>query len=119
MKKVIKFFKIKYISLTKIRLYAKIKEKVRGERMNYEEFEEEIESIGCSNGKTFKVIEGSFHYYIMWGKKTLASVNKSTTGLINTNNQDFEALEEKIRLKLLDIIYKFARTPIEERGYSE
>jgi hypothetical protein len=47
MKKVIKFFKIKYIPLTNIRLYTKIKEKVRGERMNYEEFEEEIESIGC------------------------------------------------------------------------
>lgn len=87
--------------------------------MNYEEFVEVIESIGRSNGKIFKVIEGSFHYYITWGKKTLASVNKSTTGLMNTNNQDFEALKEKIRLKLLYIIYKFARTPIEERDYSE
>lgn len=87
--------------------------------MNYEEFVEVIESIGCSNGKTFKVIEGSFYYYIIWGKKTLASVNILTTGLMNTNNQDFEALEEEIRLKLLDIIYKFARTPIEERDYSE
>ena len=92
---------------------------VMSEKITLKEFKEAIHRIGINNGKNFTVTEGRFYYHIDWDKKSLASVGKTTTGVISTTFEDFVEMGENLRQHLFDVIYKLANTPIEERGYSE
>ncbi|MDK7354944.1 hypothetical protein QP518_04195 [Peptoniphilus harei] len=87
--------------------------------MKTKEFKKTIESIGLYYDKYLRVEEGSYVLYIeiqIEGEfKIIATVNKSTNYLIGINYQCFSEMEERLRQSLLDAIYKFTSTPIEER----
>ena len=86
-----------------------------GRKMKIEEFKEEIDSIGFYNDKDLKVTEDHFDFCVQNGSTMLATVSKSTTGIIDTNYQWFAETEEGLRKDLFDVIYKFASTSIPER----
>lgn len=83
--------------------------------MKVEEFIEAIESIGFYNGKDLKVTENDCEFYIQNGNIVLAIIDKTANCLIDICYQNFLGLEEGLRQELLDVIYKFASTSIEER----
>lgn len=87
--------------------------------MKTKEFKKTIESIGLYYDKYLRVEEGSYVLYIeiqIEGEfKIIATVNKSTNYLIDTNYQWFAETEEGLRKDLFDVIYKFSSTPIPER----
>ncbi len=83
--------------------------------MKIEEFKEEIDSIGFYNDKDLRVEESQFEYVIKDGSIFLATVSKLTTYLIDENYVGFMELTEGLRRDLLDAMYKFASTPLDER----
>lgn len=95
------------------------KNKNGGGRMKISEFKKAIDSIGFYNDKDFKVVEDDFDFYIESDTKILAAINKSERCFIDTKYLDFLELEERLRQDLLDVIYKFASTPIPEREDSK
>lgn len=87
--------------------------------MKTKEFKKAIESIGFYNGKDLKVTENDCELYIQNGNIVLAIIDKTANCLIDICYQNFLGLEEGLRQELLDVIYKFASTPIPDREDSK
>lgn len=87
--------------------------------MKIEELKKAIDSIGLQYGINLKVTDDNYEFYIESDTKTLAAINKSEKCLISTYYHNFLELEEKLRQDLLDVIYKFASTPIPDREDSK
>lgn len=87
--------------------------------MKISEFKKAIESIGFYNGKDLKVTENDCEFYIQNGNIVLAIIDKTANCLIDICYQNFLGLEEGLRQELLDVIYKFASTPIPDREDSK
>lgn len=83
--------------------------------MKISEFKQAIDSIGFYNNMDLKVTEDSFDFCIEHGTRTLATVSKVKTCLIDMGYVGFGELTEALRQDLLDVMYKFASTPIPER----
>lgn len=83
--------------------------------MKVKELKEAIKDIGFHNDINLKVTEDIYAFYIESKNKTLAIVSKSEKCLIGINYQNFSEQEEKLRQTLFDVIYEFAKTPLDER----
>lgn len=83
--------------------------------MKVKEFKKAIDSIGFDNGVNLKVTEDIYFFFIESDTKILATIPKTKKNLLSTNYNIFLKQKEKTRQDLLDVIYKFASTPISER----
>ena len=83
--------------------------------MKIKEFKKEIDSIGLQYGIDLEVEENKFYFDIKNRKRITADISKLKSYLINTSYPSFNDLKEKTKQDLLDVIYKFASTPIPER----
>ena len=87
--------------------------------MKISEFKKAINSIGLQYGINLEVEENEFYFDIKNRKRITADINKLESYLMNTSYPGFNDLKEKTRQDLLDVIYKFASTPISEREDSK
>ena len=83
--------------------------------MKVKEFKEAIDSIGLQYGINLEVKENEFYFDIKSCDRITADISKLESYLMNTTYPSFNDLKEKTRQDLLDVIYKFASTPIPER----
>ena len=83
--------------------------------MKISEFKKAIDSIGLQYGIDLEVKENEFYFDIRNRKRITADISKLECCLMNTTYPRFNDLKEKTRQDLLDVIYKFASTPIPER----
>lgn len=84
-------------------------------KMKISEFKKAINSIGLQYGINLEVEENEFYLDIKNRKRITADISKLESYLMNTSYPGFNDLKEKTRQDLLDVIYKFASTPISER----
>lgn len=84
--------------------------------MRIEEFKDAIDNIGLQYGINLEVQENEFYIDIKNCNRITADISKLECCLMNTSYPRFNDLKEKTRRDLLDVIYKFASTPIFERG---
>lgn len=83
--------------------------------MKTKEFKKAIKDISIENNIDLKVTENDCEFYIQNGNIVLAIIDKTANCLIDICYQNFLGLEEGLRQELLDVIYKFASTPIPDR----
>ena len=86
-----------------------------GLKMKISEFKEAIDSIGLKYGINLEVKENEFYFDIKNCNRIIADISKLESCLMNTAYPRFSDLKEGARRDLLDVIYKFASTPIPER----
>lgn len=83
--------------------------------MKVSEFKKAIDNIGLYNDMDLKVTEDRFDFCIEHETRTLATVSKTMICIIDIGYIGFVELPETLRQDLLDVIYKFAGTPLDER----
>lgn len=83
--------------------------------MKITEFEQAIDSMGLQYDINLEVKENEFYIDIKNCNRIVADISKLECCLMNTAYPKFNDLKEKTRRDLLDVIYEFASTPIEER----
>lgn len=83
--------------------------------MRITEFKKAVENIGVCNKLDLKVKKDDVYYHIMLGGLTCAIISKTDLYAIDTGYAKFINLAENVRRDLLEVIYKFASTPIPER----
>lgn len=83
--------------------------------MKIKEFKEEIKFIGAKHFIDLEVTEDEFDFCVVSGTRTYATVSKHLTCSIDTDYTGFRDLSDNLRSDLLDAMYEFAKTPIEER----
>lgn len=82
--------------------------------MKTNQFIKEIKSLG------FDVGESHYILAIRDGNEfTLAHVSKKEAGVLATDFPNFYGLEHDRKLRLLDLLIKYAKTPIEDRKEDE
>lgn len=83
--------------------------------MKISEFKKAINNIGLQYSINLEVKEEELAFYIVSGDETYANIHKTTCCLIDTRYSSFAISIEELKRDLLDVIYKFAKTPIKER----
>lgn len=83
--------------------------------MKIEEFKNEIDSIGFYNDRNLEVAEDDYSFNIKDDGRIIATVNKLKRYTMDTTYAGFEKLTEGLRRDLLDAMYKFASTSLDER----
>ncbi len=83
--------------------------------MKIKEFKKEITDIGAKYNLDLEVTEDEYDFCIKSGTTPLASISKSTTYLVIAGYAGYGKLEERLRRDLLNVMYKLASTPIDER----
>lgn len=84
--------------------------------MTYKEFKKAVENIGVCNKLDLKVKKDDVYYHIMLGGLTCAIISKTNLYAIDTGYAKFINLAENVRRNLLEVVYEFTKTPLEERG---
>lgn len=83
--------------------------------MKIQEFKQAINNISLQYGINLEVKENEFYFDIKNCNRITADISKLESYLMNTSYPRFNDLKEKTKRDLLDVIYKFASTPILER----
>lgn len=83
--------------------------------MKIKEFKRAINNIGFQYGINLEVEEEDLTFYIVSGDETYASIHKTTCCLIDTRYSSFAISKEELKRELLNVIYEFAKTPLDER----
>lgn len=83
--------------------------------MKLKEFKNEVEKIACKYGIDLTVVEDDCDYFVKFESAICAAVSKELSYSMDAGFVDFKFLEDDLRGELLDVLYGFAKTPLDER----